>query len=156
MDYSWQSWKLIALNAETFPDQDVLLDAFGVLIIDDIDPASLSKKQQEALERWLEGRHILLCGSSAGSVAYFSDRTGLEVTGAETSRQVLAKLEKLADISSSGNRLSVAVTRLAGATPLIADDSGNGLVFRTETGNGRIKNEQRSGRERSAALRAGR
>ena len=138
MDYSWQSWKLIALNAETFPDQDVLLDAFGVLIIDDIDPASLSKKQQEALERWLEGRHILLCGSSAGSVAYFSDRTGLEVTGAETSRQVLAKLEKLADISSSGNRLSVAVTRLAGATPLIADDSGNGLVFRTETGNGRI------------------
>ena len=137
-DYLSEYWQVIALDPDTFPEQEALLDSFGILVIDDIDPALLSKKQQEALGLWLEGRHVLICGSSGGNIAYFSDRTGLEVTGAVTSRQVLPKLEKLADISASGNRPEIAISKLTGASSLIADDDGNGLVFRTETGSGRI------------------
>ena len=81
-DYLSEYWQVIALDPDTFPEQEALLDSFGILVIDDIEPALLSKKQQEALGLWLEGRHVLICGSSGGNIAYFSERTGLEVTGA--------------------------------------------------------------------------
>lgn len=137
-DYLSEYWQTVPLDPDTFPEQDSLLDSFGILVIDDIDPASLSKKQQEALDRWLEGRHVLLCGSSGGNIAYFSGRTGLEVTGAVTTRQVLSQLETLAGLYPSGNRPEIAISQLTGAAALTSDGDGNGLIFRTETGSGRI------------------
>ncbi len=131
-------WQTVGLDRDTFPDQTTLLDAFRVIVIDDIDPASLSEKQQEALRQWIEGRHALLCSGTAANVAYFSDRTGLEITGATTSRSVLSGLETMIGENPSGVRKGVTLSRLAGAEPLAADDAGNGLVYRAETGNGRI------------------
>ena len=85
-EYLGEYWQTIALDADSFPDQAALLDAFGLLVIDDVDPASLSSRQQEVLKQWMEGRHVLLCSGTMAATAYFSDRTGLEITGASTSR----------------------------------------------------------------------
>ena len=133
-----ECWQTISLDRDTFPDDPALLNAFRVIVVDDVDPASLSEKQQEALKAWLEGPNVLLCSGTAPAVAYFSGRTGLEVTGAASGRQVLSALEILSDSSASGSRQQVAYATLAGAEPLADDGQGNGLVFRTETGNGRI------------------
>ena len=86
----------------------------------------------------MTGRHVLLCSGTGSAVAYFSGWTGLEITGAVTSSQVLPKLETYINTNPSGKRPEVTVSRLAGADPLVSDDEGNGLLFRTETGNGRI------------------
>lgn len=137
-EYIGEYWQTVELDRDSFPDQAALLDAFALLVIDDIDPASLSEKQQEALKQWTEGGHILLCSGSAANVAYFADRTGLEMTGTVTSRKVLAALENLIGVNPSGARKQVALSRLAGAAPLVSDEEGNGLVYRTVTGNGRI------------------
>lgn len=137
-DYTSEYWQTIPLTAETFPEQAELLEAFGILVVDDIDPASLNKKQQDALKAWMKGRHVLICSGGGSNVAWFSEWTGLEMTGTVTSRQILAELERYIGSNPSGKRMDAEISLLTGAPSLVADAEGNGLVFRTETGNGRI------------------
>ena len=137
----YEYWQTVALDADTFPDSAALLNSFGVLVIDDIDPASLTDRQQEALNAWIEAGHILLCGGgsyAARNVAYFSGRTGLAAGETETSRNVLPALESFAGARRSGKMPKVTVAHLSGADPVIADEDGEGLVYRTEAGAGRI------------------
>ena len=43
--FRYEYWQTVALDPETFPDERGLLDAFGMIIADDVDPASLTEKQ---------------------------------------------------------------------------------------------------------------
>ncbi len=130
--------RLIPLDPDTFPDQVSLLDSFGILVIDNVDPAKLSAKQQETLNAWIEAGHIVLCSGTEAVTSWFSGRTGLEITGTEESAEVIPKLEELTGAGPYRGTETFIVSRMTGAEPLVSTGSGCGLVFRTEAGNGRI------------------
>ena len=137
----YEQWQTVPLTPETFPEEETLLDAFGMLVTDDIDPETLSERQLELLDRWLRKGHILLCGGGAAgarSVAFFSGYTGLRVTGFSASDSVTGGLERSIGRTDSGRGLAVSLAEMEGAAPLAADAEGRGLVWRTEAGPGRI------------------
>ena len=137
----YELWQTIPLKADTFPDSANLLKSFGMLVFDDIDPASLTQKQQELLDGWLRSGRIALVGggSSAGrNTAFFGKYTGLKLGEISSSDQVLSSLTRLLERSGSGSRPNVTVAELTGAEPLIRDTQDYGMIFRTEAGAGRI------------------
>ena len=137
----YEIWETIPLTADTFPADASLLNSFGILVIDDIDPASLTNKQQELLESWLRNGKILLCGggpSGAANTAYFGKYTGLKAESMVTSDTVLENLEELISRSVSGKAPTCTLTGYSGGEPLIRDGSGTGLLYRTPVGGGRI------------------
>lgn len=137
----YELWQTIPLTPETFPEEETLMDAFGMLVTDDIDPETLSERQREALERWLRKGRILLCGGGAAGarcIAYFGGITGLRVTGFTASDSVPGSLEQSLGRAVTGTELTVSLAEMEGAAPLVADAEGRGLVWRTEAGPGRI------------------
>ena len=136
----YEQWKTIPLTAETFPEERRALASFGMLVIDDIDPAALSRKQQEAMDEWLKGGGILLCGggSNAGrNIPYFSTYTGMTLEGMTTSDSVTDGLEKLLGRRADGKKISVSLAEYSGQ-PLARDAEDHGLIYRTAVGRGRI------------------
>lgn len=136
----YEQWKTIPLTAETFPEERRALASFGMLVIDDIDPAALSRKQQEAMDEWLKGGGILLCGggSNAGrNIPYFSTYTGMTLEGMTTSDSVIDGLEKLLGRRADGKKISVSLAEYSGQ-PLARDAEDHGLIYRTAVGRGRI------------------
>ena len=137
----YELWQTISLTADTFPDDANLLKSFGMLVFDDIDPASLSQKKQELLESWLRGGRIALVGggSSAGrNTAFFGKYTGLKLGEMTTSSHVMDCLEQMISRSEGGNLPEVTVAELTGAEPLARNIEGYGMIFRTPVGGGRI------------------
>ena len=61
----FELWETIPLTPDTFPEDTDLMNSFGLMVFDDIDPASLSQKQQDLLDSWLRRGHILICGGGA-------------------------------------------------------------------------------------------
>ena len=43
----YELWQTVSLTADTFPEDAQLMKSFGMLVIDDVDPATLSAKQQD-------------------------------------------------------------------------------------------------------------
>lgn len=137
----YELWQTVALTPETFPEEERLMNAFGMIVTDDIDPAALSGTQREALDRWLRGGRILLCGGGAAgarAVSFFSGDTGLRMAGVTSCARVTAALRKSIGRAETGERISVSIAELDGAEPLVRDDEGHGLVWRSAAGNGRI------------------
>lgn len=136
----FEQWKTIPLTADTFPEELRALKSFGMLVIDDIDPASLSRKQQEAMDEWLQHGGILLCGggSNAGrTIPFFSSYTGLTLENMTTSESVTDGLEKLLGRGITAKRISVPLAEYSGE-PLARDGEDHGLVYRAAAGKGRI------------------
>lgn len=137
----YELWQTIPLTADTFPENANLLKSFGILVFDDIDPASLSQKQQDLLDGWLRSGRIALVGggSAAGrNTAYFSKYTGLKLGSVTTSIHVLDSLEQLIRRTESDGMPNVTVAELTGADPLVTDQNGYGMIFRMPVGGGRI------------------
>ena len=137
----FELWQTVPLTAETFPEDVKLLRSFGMLVIDDLDPASLSPKQQEVLDEWLRGGRIVLAGGGAAggrNAAYFNGYTGLSLKGMASSDDVLPQLEHLIGRKESGRKVSVTLAEYEGADPLASDEEGHGLIYRSEASAGRI------------------
>ena len=137
----YEYWQTVPLTTETFPETETLLNAFGILVIDDIDPASLTERQQQALSAWIKAGHILISGGgqyAAQNVAYFSGLTGLTVERTESSGSVLPALERQAGSDLSGAHPEILTAVISGNEPIVRDNEGRGLIWRTEIGNGRI------------------
>ena len=137
----YEYWNTISLTKETFPEELSALKSFGMLVIDDFDPAALSEKQQKALDGWLRGGRILLCGGGANAgrnAAFFNQYTGLSLEEVTTSETVISGLERLIGRKESGKKVSAATAIYSGAEPLAADAEGRGLIWRSMAGGGRI------------------
>ena len=137
----YEIWQTVPLTAETFPEDLNALKSFGVILVDDIDPASLSEKQRGTLERWLRSGRILLCGggSTAGrNTAFFSSYTGLSMEDVTTSDSVIQGLERMIGRKESGKQVTSALAVYSGAEPLGTDAEGRGLIWRSCVGAGRI------------------
>ena len=137
----YEYWNTIALTKDTFPEELNALKSFGMLVIDDFDPAALSEKQQKALDGWLRGGRILLCGGGANAgrnAAFFNKYTGLSLEEVTTSETVISGLERLIGRKESGKQMTAATATYSGAEPLAADAEGRGLIWRSIAGGGRI------------------
>ena len=137
----YELWQTVALTPETFPDDERLMNSFGMIVTDDIDPAALSGRQREVLDAWLRRGRILLCGGGAAgvrAVEYFSGDTGLETAGFAASDSVTAGLQKSIGRAETAGGPKVSLAELTGAEPLAKDAEGRGLVWRSAAGAGRI------------------
>ena len=137
----YELWQTIPLTVDNFPEEAASLKSFGMLVIDDIDPASLSEKQQAALEEWLYSGRVLLCGGGANAarnVPYFSKYTGLSLSGVTTSDTLLASLEQLIGRGISGKAVTAAVAEYTGAESIGTDLRSSGKIYRSAVGAGRI------------------
>ena len=137
----YELWQTVALTPETFPDDERLMNSFGMIVTDDIDPATLSGKQREVLDAWLRRGRILLCGGGAGgarAIEYFRSDTGLEIVGFTNSGSVTAGLQKSIGRAETAGGPTVSLAELKGAEPLAKDAEGHGLVWRSAAGAGRI------------------
>ena len=137
----YELWQTVPLTAETFPEDTQVLGSFGMLVIDDIDPATLPQKQRDMLDSWLRCGRVLICGggsAAARNTAYFSKYTGLKMEKVTSSDSVLENLEQLLGRSVSGKKPVCAVAEYSGAESLATDAEGCGLIYRTTVGGGRI------------------
>jgi len=144
----YELWQTVALTPETFPEEQRLMNSFGMIVTDDIDPYSLNLKQREVLDQWLRSGRILLCGGGAAgarAIDWFSGYTGLQLTGMTNSDSAVAGLQQSIGRAETGEKADVSIAVLEGAgtaadgTELLAKDAeGRGLVWRTPAGSGRI------------------
>ncbi len=137
----YEYWQTIALTPETLPDDPELLDAFGILVLDDTDPAQLTSRQQDALREWVRRGHVLLCGGGTAAprnLAFLGDMTTLVPEDYTVSDGVIAALESYVGRRASGAAPETALARLTGMEPLVSDGNGNGLVWQISAGSGRI------------------
>ena len=137
----YEFWKAIPLTADSFPEDESALKSFGMLVLDDMDPAVLSEKQRAALDGWLRSGRILICGGGANAarnIPFFNGYTGLSLEGVHTSDSVIGSLEALLGRGKSGKKISATLAEYSGAEPMAADEEGRGLLWRTTVGAGRI------------------
>ena len=137
----YEYWQTVALTAETLPEEAELLNAFGMIVLDDVDPAALTEKQQQALKDWIARGHVLLCGggrTAPQNLAFLGDLTSLRTEDFTVSGSVTASLESFLGQKTSGGHPETALARLTGAEPLAADEEGAGLLWRETVGAGRI------------------
>lgn len=137
----YEFWQTVSLTPENFPEETTLMRSFGMLVIDDIDPAALNAKQQAVLDEWLREGGFLVSGGGADAArnaAYFNGYTGLTLQGVSSSDSVIRSLEAFLGRSDSGRSVTTAVAEYTGAEPLVRDAEGRGLLYRTEAGAGRI------------------
>ena len=137
----YEYWQTVALDPETLPDERGLLDAFGMIIADDVDPASLTEKQRQALLDWVSRGHVLVLGGGTSAPQNLQLAGGfmtLQTVGFTVSDRVVFALENYMEQKSSGRTPETAIAALDGEAPLISDENGNGLVWRAAAGSGRI------------------
>lgn len=137
----YEIWQTVALTPETFPGDQRLMNSFSMIVTDDIDPAALSGTQRETLGRWLREGRILLCGGGAAgarAIDFFSGDTGLKLEGMTSSDDVTGALQRSIGRAQTGEKISISLAQLSGAEPLVQDEEGRGLIWRTAVGAGRI------------------
>ena len=137
----YEYWKTVALTPETLPDSAELLDAFGMIILDDTDPALLTEKQQETLKNWVRKGRVLICGGGTAAprnLALISDMAGLKAEDFTVSDQVHKALERYLGKIGTDKYPELTLAQITGAEPMMKDAKGNGLIWRTVAGAGRI------------------
>ena len=139
--FRYEYWQTVELTPETLPDEKKLLDSFGIIVLDDVDPAALSEKQQKALKEWVLRGHVLLCGGgrcAPQNLAFLGEMTALRAEDFTVSDQVIPALESFLGQKTTDARPQAAICRMTGAEPLAADEDGNGLLWREEAGSGAV------------------
>lgn len=137
----YEYWKTVALTPETLPDSAELLDAFGMIVLDDTDPALLTEKQQETLKNWVRKGRVLICGGGTAAprnLALIADMAGLRAEDFTVSNQVYRGLERYLGRISEERYPEITLAKITGAEPMVGDVQGNGLIWRTTAGAGRI------------------
>ena len=139
--YRYEYWQTVALDPATLPEEKELLDAFGMIVLDDIDPAELTEKQQQALRDWAARGHVLILGGGSaapGNLMLAGNLTNLRAGDFTVSGRVIPALENYLEQKSSGRAPEITLAMLTGADPLIADEDGNGLIWMENAGHGRV------------------
>ena len=137
----YEYWQTVALTPETLPEDPELMDAFGMAVLDDMDPALWTEKQRDTLLEWVKKGHVLICGGGTAAprnLAFLGDMTALRCADFTVSDSVHAALESYAGRRATDRAPEVALARLSGEEPLVSDGNGNGLLWRTAAGSGRI------------------
>ena len=137
----YEYWQTVALTPETLPEDPELLKAFGMIVLDDTDPALLTEKQQETLKDWIAAGHVLIVGggtSAPRNLAFLGGLTNLRAGDFTVSDSVSAAVEAFAGRRNSGRKTEIALAKIDGADALFSDEAGNGLVWRETAGAGRI------------------
>ena len=137
----FEFWSTVALTPETLPDDPELLGAFGMIVLDDADPALLTEKQQKALRNWVREGHILLCGGGTAAprnLAFLGDMTELRAEDFTVSDSVHEALESFLGRKSTGRHPEIALAKITGGDPIATDTKGNGLVWKVGAGAGRV------------------
>ena len=137
----YELWQTVPLTVETFPEDFRLLNSFGMIVMDDIDPAELSPEQQSTLIRWVRSGRILICGGGAAStraIEFFGEETGLAAEGLTESEDVINPLLKAIGRAERSEKTEAMVSLITGGDPLVADEAGRGLIWRTVVGAGRV------------------
>ena len=137
----YEYWQTVPLAPETLPEDPELLDAFGMIVLDDTDPALLTEKQKNALTEWIGRGHVLLCGGGTAAprnLSLFEGAFGLRAEEFTVSGGVKDALESYAERKTSGNHPEITLARITGGVPMISDQEGNGLVWRETAGAGRV------------------
>ena len=110
--YRYEYWQTVALTPETLPEDPKLLDTFGMIVLDDTDPALLTEKQQQALKDWIASGHALILGGGAAAprnLALVSGLTKLQAGEFIVSDSVLSAAESLAGQKHSGRKPEIAL-----------------------------------------------
>ena len=139
--YRYEYWETVALTPETLPDDGKLLDSFGMIVLDDVDPAGLTEKQQKALKDWIARGHVLLCGggrTAPQNLAFLGDLTALRAEDFTVSGSVIVSLESFLGQQTTDEHPTTALARITGGDALASDEDGNGLLWRETVGSGRI------------------
>ena len=139
--YRYEYWQTVPLTPETLPDGKELLDAFGMIVLDDVDPAALTDKQRQELLDWVMRGHVLILGGGSaapGNLQLAGDLVPLKAGDFTVSDKVVSALENDLGQKSSGRSPETVLAVLEGEEPLISDGNGNGLVWRNDAGFGRI------------------
>ena len=137
----YEYWQTVALEPETLPDDPALLNSFGIIVLDDTDPALLTEKQQQALRDWVRNGRVLFCGGGSTApqnLAFLGEMTSLRVTDFTVSDGVVSSLENWLGQKTSSARPEIALARMEGSEPLAKDQDGNGIIWRVTAGNGLI------------------
>ncbi len=137
----YEFWYTVSLTPETLPDDPELLSAFGMIVLDDTDPALLTEKQQKALKNWVREGHILLCGGGAAAprnLAFLGEMTPLKAENFLVSDCVHEALESYAGRKNTQRHPEIALAAITGGEPIVSDVKGNGLIWRITAGTGRI------------------
>ena len=137
----YEYWQTVDLSPETLPDDPELLGAFGMIVLDDLDPAQWTEKQQKALKEWIRQGHVLLCGGGSTAprnLAFLGGTADLRAEEFTVSSGVHDALESFAERKSTGRKPEVAIARITGDAPLVSDADGNGLIWRETVGAGRV------------------
>lgn len=126
----------VPLTEESFPRQLELLQAFGVIVVDDFDVSLLSAQQQETLQRWLASGRVLIIGggAQAGTVwPYFSEDTGLLPGEITRHADVTPALMDWLGVTGEPAGEELTLTAADGGTVLIADGE-TPLIWRSSVG----------------------
>ena len=137
----YEYWQTVPLTAETLPEEAELLDAFGMMVLDDLDPAALTEKQQKALKDWIASGHVLILGGgrcAPQNLAFLGEETALRAESFTVSDSVIPSLESFLGQKTSEERPQAAIARITGGEPLASDEEGNGLIWRETVGSGRV------------------
>ena len=137
----YEYWQTVPLTPETLPEDPDLLGAFGMMVLDDTDPALLTEKQRNALLNWVSAGHVLMVGggtAGARNLAFLGDAVSLQADAFPVSDRVLEALENYHGQQLSGRRPEIALCSLKGGEPLIRDAEGNDLVYWIPMGHGSV------------------
>ena len=135
----YEFWKTVELTPETLPDDGQLLDAFGMIVLDDVDPAQLTDKQQKALKAWVESGHVLISGGGTNApqnLAFLGEWTELRTEDFAVSDRVHDGLEGFIGRKATGKHPEITLAKITGADPMVSDARGNGLTWRISAGEG--------------------
>ncbi len=139
--YRYEYWQTVALTPETLPEEKELLDSFGMIVLDDTDPAALTEKQLQALRDWIVRGHVLILGGGSAAPRNLTvpgALTGLTPGDFTVSGGVISALENYLGQKSSGRTPETVLAVPEGEEPLISDADGNGLVWQETAGAGKI------------------
>ncbi len=137
----YEAWQLVALDADDFPQNDSLMSAFTLLVVDGFDAAALSGAQQSALDRWISGGGIVVVGGGAQASAgypYFSKYTALTAGAlAETEDITPALIQHFAYSNDKPLGQPVLLNDVStDAEPLLS--SSRPLIYQHQAGSGLI------------------
>lgn len=133
------TWQVVQLDADTFPDSVEMMRAFRILVVDGIDVSALSKQQRNAMEQWLREGGIILVGGGTTAVTSFKGFAALTGITTAAPYQAQGVDQALADALSGGQyalsaqervQSAVMLSALRGSRNAVASLNGDALVDR--------------------------
>lgn len=85
-----EQWQVVPLEADNFPEDSEMMEAFAFLAVDGVDLSALNPRQQAALAKWLEDGGIAIVGGGAQAALgfpFFSQFTGITAGGTAQSAE---------------------------------------------------------------------